>query len=98
MYLSLILQEEKAIRQFLSRKMVALCSITKQMERQLVVKAAIPCSALGGLNIGAGVYEGCYHDCNAWELNPDLCRGVKCFELGVKPDESGSCASILKQC
>lgn len=65
----------------------------KQMKSQVVVTAAIPCLALGGLNTGAGILRGCYHK-EQWlraELRPVL--RVKCCGPRQKLDGSASCCS-----
>lgn len=99
--MNLILQEEKAIRQFLPEKIAALCPTTssllarKQMKNQFIVTAAIPCLALRVLKTGAEVYGYCYRE---GEAEPRPMSRVKAFELREKPDESASCAFChLKQ-
>lgn len=68
------------------------------MKSQLVVTAAIPCLALRGLNIGAGIYGGCYREEQCLDAEPRPMSRVKCFELRRKLDESASSASfMLKQ-
>lgn len=69
----------------------------KQMKSQVVVTAAIPCLALGGLNTRAGILRGCYHK-EQWlraELRPVL-RG-KCCGPRQKLDGSASCCSSFIQ-
>lgn len=68
----------------------------KQMKSQVVVTAAIPCLALGGLNTRAGILRGCYHK-EQWlraELRPVL-RG--CGPRQKLDGLTSCCSSFIRR-